>query len=169
MVNMLNRDEYEAHQRQRAIELGCTYLEAAPPRKLFEGYDFGPPQSRPHDCPACQYCYMIPLALSESSLRYVTCTKCGRDMLGNELVVAVVEKKEREVVISDNPDLSALVDKVIVSNERAVADYKSGKVKAMGWLVGMVMKEMKAADPEEVKLRLETLLQDQGSDQGRSS
>jgi len=90
-------------------------------------------------------------------------------MLGNELVVAVVEKKEREVVISDNPDLSALVDKVIVSNERAVADYKSGKVKAMGWLVGMVMKEMKAADPEEVKLRLETLLQDQGSDQGRSS
>ncbi|MCR4442559.1 MAG: Asp-tRNA(Asn)/Glu-tRNA(Gln) amidotransferase subunit GatB [Peptococcaceae bacterium] len=45
--------------------------------------------------------------------------------------------------ISDEGALAAIVDKVIAGNPGPVADYKSGKEKAMGFLVGQVMKETK--------------------------
>jgi aspartyl-tRNA(Asn)/glutamyl-tRNA(Gln) amidotransferase subunit B len=45
--------------------------------------------------------------------------------------------------ISDTSALVTLVDRVIAENPSVVADYRAGKQKAMGFLVGAVMKETK--------------------------
>ncbi|RKN71838.1 Asp-tRNA(Asn)/Glu-tRNA(Gln) amidotransferase subunit GatB [Paenibacillus ginsengarvi] len=47
------------------------------------------------------------------------------------------------VQISDEGAIRAIVDKVVVANPQSVADYKAGKEKAVGFLVGQVMKESK--------------------------
>lgn len=45
--------------------------------------------------------------------------------------------------VSDTSALSAVVDEVLKNNEKAVADYKSGKTNVVGFLVGQCMKASK--------------------------
>lgn len=53
--------------------------------------------------------------------------------------------------VSDEGAIEAAIDKVIAASEKAVADYKAGQEKSFGFLVGMVMKEMKGqANPQVV-------------------
>ena len=44
-------------------------------------------------------------------------------------------------VVSDNAEIERLIREVLEQNERAIADYKSGKSNAFGWLMGQVMKQ----------------------------
>ena len=56
----------------------------------------------------------------------------------------------------DSSAIDSVIDKVIAENEKAVADYKSGKEKALMALFGACMKELRGAgDPAVIK---ETLL-----------
>ena len=51
------------------------------------------------------------------------------------------------------------VEEVIAANPQSVADYKAGKQKAIGFLVGQTMKAMKGkADPAGVNQMLKELL-----------
>jgi len=52
----------------------------------------------------------------------------------------IVEEKGL-VQISDEAELRAVVQRVIAANPKSVADFKAGKEKALGFLVGQVMKE----------------------------
>ncbi|MFC4770034.1 Asp-tRNA(Asn)/Glu-tRNA(Gln) amidotransferase subunit GatB [Effusibacillus consociatus] len=63
------------------------------------------------------------------------------------------------VQISDEGELAKIVDEVIANNPQSVADYKAGKEKALGALVGQVMKATKGkANPQIVnKLLMERL------------
>lgn len=62
----------------------------------------------------------------------------------------IVEEKGLKVVTDVNA-IHALVVKVITSNPKSVEDYKAGKTKAMGFLVGQIMKETRGkADPKTV-------------------
>ncbi|MGF7185553.1 aspartyl-tRNA(Asn)/glutamyl-tRNA(Gln) amidotransferase subunit B [Desulfitispora alkaliphila] len=54
----------------------------------------------------------------------------------------IVEEKGL-VQITDEGAIAAIVDKVIEANPKSVEDYRSGKEKAIGFLVGQVMKETK--------------------------
>ena len=55
------------------------------------------------------------------------------------------------VQITDTAAIEAIVKEVIAKNEKAVADYKSGNKKAIGALVGQVMKASKGkANPQMV-------------------
>lgn len=65
-------------------------------------------------------------------------------------------------MVSDDGILRATIGKIIAENPQSIIDYKSGKTKAMGFLVGQTMKEMKGkADPgminQIVKEILDTL------------
>ena len=57
----------------------------------------------------------------------------------------VIDYIEREGLgqINDDGFIISVVEKVISSNEKVVEEYKSGKDKAFGFLVGQVMKELK--------------------------
>ncbi len=65
------------------------------------------------------------------------------------------------VQISDEGALLAIVDKIIESNPQSVEDYRAGKEKAIGFLVGQIMKETRGkANPALVnKLLIDRLSQ----------
>ena len=61
--------------------------------------------------------------------------------------------------INDEGALKKVVEKVIASNPQSVEDYRNGKEKAIGFLVGQTMKVMKGkADPGMVNKMLKELL-----------
>ncbi len=63
----------------------------------------------------------------------------------------VIVKEKGLVQISDTGALEALADKIIAANPQSVADFKAGKKKAVGFLMGQVMKETKGqANPQVV-------------------
>ncbi len=70
----------------------------------------------------------------------------------------IVEKKGL-VQMSDEGAIKELVEKVVQANPQSIADYKAGKDKAIGFLVGQIMKETKGkANPQIVnKLLLEII------------
>src|SRR5699024_10017773 len=58
-------------------------------------------------------------------------------------------KKEGLVQISDEGELTKIVNEVLDANEQSVADFKDGKGKALGFLVGQIMKATKGqANPQ---------------------
>jgi aspartyl-tRNA(Asn)/glutamyl-tRNA(Gln) amidotransferase subunit B len=53
--------------------------------------------------------------------------------------------------VSDEASLGALIDKIITSNPKQLAEFRSGKTRVMGFFVGQVMKETKGqANPQVV-------------------
>ncbi len=62
-----------------------------------------------------------------------------------------IVKDKGLVQITDTKAIEEIVDKVIAENQKAVDDYKSGNKKAIGALVGQVMKQSKGkANPQTV-------------------
>ena len=55
------------------------------------------------------------------------------------------------MMISDDNLVSQIVDKVFEENPKSIEDYRNGKDKAFGFLVGQTMKALKGkADPKIV-------------------
>lgn len=66
-----------------------------------------------------------------------------KEMLeSGKLPAAIVEEKGL-VQISDEGAIKGIVEAVVAANPQSVEDYKAGKQKAIGFLVGQVMKESK--------------------------
>lgn len=72
-----------------------------------------------------------------------------------------IVKEKGLVQISDESAIAEIVDRVVTANPQSVDDYKAGKERAIGFLVGQVMKETKGkANPGVVnKLLVERLNQ----------
>ena len=71
-----------------------------------------------------------------------------------------VVKEQGLVQITDTGALEEVVKKIIEANPQSVADYKAGKKKAIGFLVGQIMKETKGrANPGVVNELLTKNLQ----------
>ncbi|MCF8009945.1 MAG: Asp-tRNA(Asn)/Glu-tRNA(Gln) amidotransferase subunit GatB [Clostridiales bacterium] len=76
----------------------------------------------------------------------------------NKTPSAIVEEKGL-VQISDENAIEDIVKEVISNNDKSVEDYKAGKKKAMGFLVGQVMKATKGkANPQVVNSILQEKL-----------
>ncbi len=62
--------------------------------------------------------------------------------------------------VNDEGALRSVIETILTENPQSVADYKAGKVKAIGFLTGQTMKAMKGkADPSEINRILMELLQ----------
>lgn len=71
-------------------------------------------------------------------------------------------KEKGLVQISDTGALEELAAKVIAANPQSVADFKAGKKKAVGFLMGQIMKETKGkANPQVVNGILTKMLSEQ--------
>ncbi len=67
----------------------------------------------------------------------------------------VVVQEKGLVQISDEGAIRAIVDAVIAANPQSIADYQAGKEKALGFLVGQIMKQTKGrANPAMVNKML---------------
>ena len=61
--------------------------------------------------------------------------------------------------VNDEGALKATIEQIVSENPQSVADYKGGKKKAIGFLVGQTMKAMKGkADPASVNKILKEIL-----------
>lgn len=69
---------------------------------------------------------------------------------GVEQIQSIIEDKGLALV-SDTGELDSIVQTVVEKNEKAVADFQSGKQAAVGALIGQVMREIKGADPKVVR------------------
>lgn len=66
-----------------------------------------------------------------------------KEMLVSGKKPGQIVEEQGLVQISDEGAIQTIVDKVVEGNPQSVADYKAGKEKAVGFLVGQVMKESK--------------------------
>lgn len=62
-------------------------------------------------------------------------------IIDNDKSPEEIVKEKGLAQVSDTSALSAIVEKVLTNNEKAVADFKSGKTNVIGYLVGQCMKE----------------------------
>lgn len=71
----------------------------------------------------------------------------------------VIVKEKGLVQISDEGAIKEVVNKIIAANPQSIVDYKAGKDRALGFLVGQCMKEMKGKGNPQIlnKLILEEL------------
>ena len=66
--------------------------------------------------------------------------------------------------VNDEGALRAVIEEIVAANPQSVSDYKGGKQKAMGFLVGQTMRAMKGkADPGSVNKILKEILHESGS------
>lgn len=89
--------------------------------------------------------------IDDSTINGKTAKAVFREMIetGKKPEVIIEEKGLKQV--SDTSEIEAIIDKVIASNQQSVDDYRNGKEKAMGFLVGQVMKESRGkANPQMV-------------------
>lgn len=83
-----------------------------------------------------------------------------KEMLEHGGDPATIVKEKGLAQISDEGQLKEIVTKVIADNPQSVADYKNGKKRAIGYLVGQVMKATKGqANPQIVNELLREQLQ----------
>jgi aspartyl-tRNA(Asn)/glutamyl-tRNA(Gln) amidotransferase subunit B len=81
------------------------------------------------------------------------------DMLTSDLTPSAIVESKGLKVVRDDKEIERIVDQVLENNQESVTAWKSGKDRALGALVGAVMKETKGkADPKLVnELLLEKL------------
>jgi aspartyl-tRNA(Asn)/glutamyl-tRNA(Gln) amidotransferase subunit B len=82
-----------------------------------------------------------------------------KEMMETGKAPQVIVEEKGLVQISDEGAIKTIVEQIVENNPQSVADYKAGKEKAVGFLVGQVMKETKGkANPALVnKLIVEKL------------
>ena len=100
------------------------------------------------------------IALTDSKAINSTVAKEAFEVMFTEDVdpEAYVEEKGLKMV-SDEGALRKTVEEVIAANPQSVEDYRNGKDRAIGFLVGQTMKAMKGkADPASVNKLLKELL-----------
>ncbi|WP_281518861.1 Asp-tRNA(Asn)/Glu-tRNA(Gln) amidotransferase subunit GatB [Acidaminococcus timonensis] len=85
--------------------------------------------------------------------------KVFAEMLKKDEAPATLVKKLGLEQVSDEGAIQKMVDEVIAANPQSVADYKAGKDKAIGFLVGQIMKKSRGkANPGMVnKLIIKTI------------
>ena len=73
--------------------------------------------------------------------------------------VADIVKEKGLMQISDESAIKEVVDRIVAANPQSVEDYKAGKDRALGFLVGQCMKELKGKGNPQIinKLVLEHL------------
>ncbi|MDD3654278.1 MAG: Asp-tRNA(Asn)/Glu-tRNA(Gln) amidotransferase subunit GatB [Desulfotomaculaceae bacterium] len=81
------------------------------------------------------------------------------EMFASGKAAETIVKEKGLVQISDEGAITAIVEEVIANNQKSVDDYRAGKDKALGFLVGQVMKASKGkANPALVNKLLKERL-----------
>jgi aspartyl-tRNA(Asn)/glutamyl-tRNA(Gln) amidotransferase subunit B len=68
---------------------------------------------------------------------------------GTSIDPEVIVKENGWIQVNDEAEIKAVVMKVLENNPQSIADFKAGKDRALGFLVGQAMKETKGkANPK---------------------
>ena len=85
--------------------------------------------------------------------------KVFEDMISENKEPDDIVKEKGLLQISDESAIKEVVDRVVAANPQSIADYKAGKDRALGFLVGQCMKELKGKGNPQIinKLVMEYL------------
>ena len=87
--------------------------------------------------------------------------KVLRDMFETGKSPEEIVKEKGLIQISDEGELEEIVDKVLGENQQSIVDYRKGKDRALGFLVGQVMKASRGkANPQMVNKIVKERLED---------
>lgn len=70
---------------------------------------------------------------------------------GGETSIDKIIADKGLATVQDTGLIDSVINEVLSKNAKAVADFKAGKQAAVGALIGQVMKQVKGADPQQVK------------------
>ena len=97
--------------------------------------------------------------ISESKINRTVAKEVFELIFKNDIDPDQYVKEQGLIMVSDEGVLKSTIEKIIAANPASVADYHAGKVKALGFLVGQTMKEMKGKeDPGIINRILKELL-----------
>jgi aspartyl-tRNA(Asn)/glutamyl-tRNA(Gln) amidotransferase subunit B len=93
------------------------------------------------------------VSLQDSGLISSTAAKeMLADIIGKNIDPETLAKNKGLLQVSDEGELAIIIEQVLTENAKAVIDVKAGEVKALGFLVGQVMKSSKGrANPALVQ------------------
>lgn len=97
--------------------------------------------------------------ISEGTISSKIAKKVFKELVENGGSAEQIVKDKGLVQISDEGELRKMVEEVLNANEQSIIDYKNGKDRALGFLVGQIMKASrgKANPPMVNKLLLEEM------------
>lgn len=97
--------------------------------------------------------------VKEEKINNNTGKKVLREMFETGKSPETIVKEQGLIQISDVSELDGIIEKILSENEQSIIDYKNGKDRAIGFLVGQIMKASKGkANPQVVnKLLMEKL------------
>jgi len=72
-----------------------------------------------------------------------TAKKVLREMLETNKTASLIIEKNGLIQISDEDELEKIIDEVIKENQQSIEDFKNGKDRALGFLMGQIMKKTK--------------------------
>lgn len=99
------------------------------------------------------------LLAEDGAINNSVAKKVFRKMFEEDIDPEIYVEEQGLRMVRDEGALTQVLEQVIAENPQAVADYKGGKKKAIGSLVGQTMKAMKGkADPSAVSRKLEEML-----------
>lgn len=73
-----------------------------------------------------------------------------------ELIKNLIANSQKNTI--DESELLKIIEEVLAENSKAAADYKSGKVQVIGFLIGKVRQHFPKADTSQIKTALEKQL-----------
>ena len=82
--------------------------------------------------------------VSDGTLNRNTAVKVFEAVFSDDLDVDAYIQEHGLLQVSDTALLDEVVSRVLAANPKSVADYRSGKEKAFGFLVGQVMRELRS-------------------------
>lgn len=108
--------------------------------------------------PPADLCKLIGL-IEKGTISNSAAKKVLDEMFANPHDPEEIVKEKGLVQISDEGAIKTMVDEVVAANPQSVADYKAGKDKAIGFLVGQCMKASKGkANPQMINKLLKEAL-----------
>ncbi|HPP09216.1 MAG TPA: Asp-tRNA(Asn)/Glu-tRNA(Gln) amidotransferase GatCAB subunit B, partial [bacterium] len=82
-----------------------------------------------------------------------------REIFASGMDPETIVREKNLIQISDTQEIETIIQEILSEHSQAVSDYKAGKMQALGFLVGQVMKKSKnKANPTVVKQILEKKL-----------
>lgn len=95
------------------------------------------------------------ILVKDGKINNNTGKKVLREMFDTGKTPDLIVKEKGLIQISDEGAIKAIVEEVLNNNEQSIIDYKNGKDRAIGFLVGQIMKASKGkANPQVVNALL---------------
>ena len=99
------------------------------------------------------------LLTEEGNISYLAAKSVLSESVASGKLASLIIEEKNLYQVSDADALRKISEEVIKENPKSVQDYKSGKVNAVGFLVGQVMKKSKGkANPKMAQMILKDIL-----------